>query len=90
MSLIPSSTFTLRFWREWWSLWARVNRYYTVWLSYLLVALGGAMTYWDSIDDYLPKKARGAVYAAIGVLVLILRARRDFSTLKANLTTPPA
>jgi hypothetical protein len=89
MNILPSSVTVVRFWREWAALIARINRYYTVWLSYLLVALGGAMTYWDSIDDYLPKKARGAAYAVIGVAVLILRARRDFATLKANLATPP-
>ena len=89
MNIIPSSSTTLRFWQEWRAMWGRINAYKTTWLSYLLVALGGALTYWDSIDDYLPKKARGASYAIIGIAVLMLRARRDFVTLRTNLLAPP-
>jgi hypothetical protein len=90
MSIVPDKSFTVRVLKESASLWVRINRYYTVWLSYLLVIAGGVMTYWDSIDDYLPKRSRGAVYAVIGVLVLILRARRDFAQWKNNLAAPPA
>jgi len=90
MNVLPNSDAMARFWREWVALWARVNGYWSTWLSYILVALGGALTYWDAIDDYLPKRARGATYAIIGVLVLLLRARRDMGTLRANLTAPPS
>jgi DMSO/TMAO reductase YedYZ heme-binding membrane subunit len=89
MTLLPPPPVRQHFWREWSVTWARINRYWSTWLSYLLVALGGLMTYWDSLDDYLPKKLRGITYAVIGILVLLLRARRDFDTLRQTLKTPP-
>lgn len=57
-----------------------VSGYWTSWASYLLIILGGLMTYWDSLSNFVPEKFRGPSYALIGLIVLLLRGRGDIVT----------
>jgi hypothetical protein len=77
-----------KFWNIWLQMWAQINSHWTTWFSYVLVVLGGVMTYWDSIDDYLPAKWRGLTYSIIGVIVLILRNRIEIQQTVAKLRSP--
>jgi hypothetical protein len=79
-----------KLWAVWFGMWTQINRYSTAWVAYAVIALGGILTYWANLQEYIPAKWRGATYAGIGIAVLIARARRDIAAAAVALRAPGA